>query len=52
MMDYNVSIKVLEDLSNLANVKLGGVQKKWGLASLAETLTCKEVLSPCIMVRY
>ena len=50
MMDYNVGIKELEDLSDLANVKLGGFPKKWGLASLVETLTCKQVFSPCKMV--
>ncbi|KAJ8616787.1 hypothetical protein MRB53_036159 [Persea americana] len=46
MMDYNVGIKELEDLSDLANVKLGGFPKKWGLASLVETLTCKQLAKP------
>jgi hypothetical protein len=40
--DYGVSIKDVEDLSDLANQKIGG-DKKWGLASLTETLVCKEV---------
>ncbi|KAH7573003.1 hypothetical protein ACOSP7_006404 [Xanthoceras sorbifolium] len=44
--DYNVSIKVVEDLSYLANQKLGGDSKKWGLASLTETLVCKELQKP------
>lgn len=41
--DYGVSIKDVEDLSDLANRKIGGDSKKWGLASLTETLVCKEV---------
>jgi len=40
--DYGVSIKDVEDLSDLANQKIDG-EKKWGLASLTETLVCKEV---------
>lgn len=43
--DYGVSIKDVEDLSDLANQKIGG-DKKWGLASLTETLVCKELLKP------
>ena len=41
--DYNVSIKAVEDLSYLAKQKLNGNSQKWGLASLTETLVCKEV---------
>lgn len=41
--DYNVSVKSVEDLSYLANQKLGGEPKTWGLQALAETLVCKEV---------
>ncbi|KFK36274.1 hypothetical protein AALP_AA4G101200 [Arabis alpina] len=44
--DYGVSIKGIEDLSVLANKKLGGVWKQWGLASLTKTLVCKELLKP------
>ncbi|XP_010495843.1 PREDICTED: Werner Syndrome-like exonuclease [Camelina sativa] len=44
--DYGVSIKDVEDLSDLANRKIGGDSKKWGLASLTETLVCKELLKP------
>ncbi|XP_050372226.1 3'-5' exonuclease-like isoform X2 [Argentina anserina] len=43
--DYNVSIKALEDLSFLANQKLGDSQN-WGLASLTEKLICKQLLKP------
>ncbi|KFK36276.1 hypothetical protein AALP_AA4G101500 [Arabis alpina] len=43
--DHGVSIKDVEDLSDLAKKKIGGV-KKWGLASLTETLVCKELLKP------
>ncbi|XP_058095066.1 3'-5' exonuclease-like isoform X2 [Magnolia sinica] len=46
MKDYNVCIKALEDLSGLANIKLGGVPKKWSLGSLTETLTCKQLEKP------
>ncbi|KAJ4866783.1 Werner Syndrome-like exonuclease [Raphanus sativus] len=44
--DHGVSIKDVEDLSDLANRKIGGGLKKWGLASLTETLVCKELLKP------
>ncbi|CAN7015640.1 unnamed protein product [Brassica oleracea var. botrytis] len=44
--DHGVSIKDVEDLSDLANKKIGGGLKKWGLASLTETLVCKELLKP------
>ncbi|XP_010435216.1 PREDICTED: Werner Syndrome-like exonuclease [Camelina sativa] len=44
--DYGVSIKDVEDLSDLANRKIGGDSKKWALASLTETLVCKELLKP------
>nr|XP_011462822.1 PREDICTED: Werner Syndrome-like exonuclease isoform X1 [Fragaria vesca subsp. vesca] len=43
--DYNVSIKAVEDLSYLANQKLGDSQN-WGLASLTEKLICKQLLKP------
>ncbi|KAK9671424.1 hypothetical protein RND81_12G029500 [Saponaria officinalis] len=42
--DYKVSIKSVQDLSVMANQKLGGVSKQWSLSSLVETLTCKQVL--------
>nr|GEY19881.1 Werner syndrome-like exonuclease [Tanacetum cinerariifolium] len=44
--DHNVSVDGLEDLSRLANRKLGGQPKSWGLSSLTEKLTCKQVLKP------
>ncbi|KAL8204638.1 hypothetical protein R6Q57_010261 [Mikania cordata] len=44
--DYDVSVDALEDLSSLANKKLGGEPKLWGLSSLAEKLICKQVLKP------
>ncbi|XP_021749162.1 Werner Syndrome-like exonuclease isoform X1 [Chenopodium quinoa] len=44
--DHNVSIKSLEDLSSMANQKLGGVPKQWSLSSLVETFTCKQLLKP------
>ncbi|CAN0875263.1 3'-5' exonuclease [Linum grandiflorum] len=44
--DYNVSVQAVEDLSYLANQKLGGQPKKWGLAALAETLVSKELPKP------
>ena len=47
--DHNVSVDGLEDLSYLANQKLGREPKSWSLSSLTEALTCKEVilLPPC-----
>ena len=42
--DYNVSVKAVEDLSYLANQKLGGDSQKWSLASLTENLISKQVL--------
>ncbi|XP_071938282.1 3'-5' exonuclease isoform X3 [Coffea arabica] len=44
--DHNVSVKALEDLSDLANHKLGGDCKKWSLSSLTETLICKQLPKP------
>jgi werner syndrome-like exonuclease len=40
---YDVCVKPLMDLSNMANVKLAGPRKRWSLASLTEMITCKEV---------
>lgn len=40
--DHNVSVKALEDLSELANKKLDD-PKKWSLASLTEKLLAKQV---------
>ncbi|KAH9619068.1 hypothetical protein KSS87_005617 [Heliosperma pusillum] len=42
--DYNVSIKAVQDLSAMANQKLGIAPKQWSLYSLVETLTCKQLL--------
>ncbi|KAK6914343.1 3'-5' exonuclease domain [Dillenia turbinata] len=44
--DHNVSVKDLDDLSNLANQKLGGEPRSWGLQSLTETLLCKQLEKP------
>ncbi|KAK4356817.1 hypothetical protein RND71_022427 [Anisodus tanguticus] len=41
--DHNVSVKALEDLSELANRKLDD-PKKWSLASLTEKLLAKQAL--------
>lgn len=41
--DHNVSVEALQDLSSLANQKLGGKPKRWSLGSLTETLICKKV---------
>ncbi|KAL8525271.1 hypothetical protein ACS0TY_014773 [Phlomoides rotata] len=46
LLDYNVSINSLGDLSDLANQKLGGDPKKWSLSSLAEMLICKQLPKP------
>ncbi|XP_022947132.1 Werner Syndrome-like exonuclease [Cucurbita moschata] len=44
--DYNVSIKAVDEISNLANQKLAGVPKKWSLGSLTEALISKELPKP------
>lgn len=44
--DYNVSVKAVEDLSNLANQKLNRDCQHWSLAALTETLVCKELPKP------
>lgn len=41
--DYNVCVEPLEDLSSLANLKLGVAPKQWSLASLTEFITCKQL---------
>ncbi|XP_043720311.1 Werner Syndrome-like exonuclease isoform X3 [Telopea speciosissima] len=43
--DYNVRVKPLEDLSSLANLKVGGLSR-WSLSSLTEMLTCKQLEKP------
>ncbi|XP_042513825.1 Werner Syndrome-like exonuclease isoform X1 [Macadamia integrifolia] len=43
--DYNVRVKPVEDLSSLANSKVGG-SRKWSLSSLTEMLTCKQLEKP------
>nr|GME07956.1 Werner Syndrome-like exonuclease isoform X1 [Ipomoea batatas]GME12244.1 Werner Syndrome-like exonuclease isoform X1 [Ipomoea batatas] len=45
-LDHNVPVRNLEDLSALANLKIGGVPKNWSLASLTETLFCKQLPKP------
>ncbi|KDP39330.1 hypothetical protein JCGZ_01087 [Jatropha curcas] len=44
--DYNISTKAVEDLSYVANKKLGGEPKNWSLQSLTEKLVCKELQKP------
>ncbi|KAJ0034602.1 hypothetical protein Pint_25510 [Pistacia integerrima] len=44
--DYNVCVKGVEDLCCRANQKLVGSSQKWSLASLTETLVCKELPKP------
>ncbi|XP_063938399.1 3'-5' exonuclease isoform X2 [Daucus carota subsp. sativus] len=44
--DHNVSVEALQDLSSLANQKLGGKPKRWSLGSLTETLICKKLPKP------
>ena len=48
--DHNVSIQALEDLSSLANQKLGGDLKNWSLQSLTEMLICKQVNTLTVFV--
>ncbi|TMW85914.1 hypothetical protein EJD97_022276 [Solanum chilense] len=43
--DHNVSVKALEDLSELANKKIDD-PKKWSLASLTEKLLAKQLPKP------
>lgn len=44
--DHKVSVEALEDLSKLANQKLGGDSKSWSLGSLTEMLICKKLPKP------
>ncbi|XP_020094653.1 Werner Syndrome-like exonuclease isoform X3 [Ananas comosus] len=44
--DYNVCVRPVEDLSGLANLKLGGPPRKWSLCSLTEMVTCKKLEKP------
>ncbi|KAK4435835.1 Werner Syndrome-like exonuclease [Sesamum alatum] len=46
LQDYNISIKTLEDLSDLANRKFGGEPKRWSLSTLTEMLTCRQLPKP------
>ncbi|KAG8369607.1 hypothetical protein BUALT_Bualt14G0031200 [Buddleja alternifolia] len=48
LRDHNVSINALEDLSTLADRKLGGDQRKWkwSLSSLTETLIFRKLPKP------
>lgn len=48
--DHKVSVEALEDLSMLANQKLGGDPKRWSLGSLTEMLICKKVSFGLVMV--
>uniref|UniRef100_A0A7N0UT10 3'-5' exonuclease n=1 Tax=Kalanchoe fedtschenkoi TaxID=63787 RepID=A0A7N0UT10_KALFE len=45
--DHNVSTKDVQDLSKLANQKLGGELKMWSLRSLIEELFHKQLEKPC-----
>ncbi|KAG8064164.1 hypothetical protein GUJ93_ZPchr0004g38420 [Zizania palustris] len=44
--DYDVHVQPLMDLSYLANAKLDRPPKRWSLASLTETITCRELPKP------
>ncbi|GMI70504.1 Werner syndrome-like exonuclease [Hibiscus trionum] len=44
--DYNVSVKGLEDLSDIANQKFDRERRNWSLAALTEELICKELPKP------
>lgn len=46
LLDYNLSISSLRDLSDLANQKLGGVPKRWSLSMLTENLICRQLPKP------
>ncbi|XP_077229086.1 3'-5' exonuclease-like isoform X2 [Tasmannia lanceolata] len=46
LKDYGVHIKGLEDLSRLANLKLGRTPRMWSLGSLTETLISKQLMKP------
>eukprot|EP00262_Sarcandra_glabra_P001107 TRINITY_DN11121_c0_g1_i1.p1 TRINITY_DN11121_c0_g1~~TRINITY_DN11121_c0_g1_i1.p1 ORF type:complete len:207 (+),score=40.43 TRINITY_DN11121_c0_g1_i1:67-687(+) len=46
MKDYNVCIKETEDLSGIANLKLGRIGRLWSLASITEMVTCKQLEKP------
>ncbi|XP_020590949.1 Werner Syndrome-like exonuclease [Phalaenopsis equestris] len=41
--EHNIHVASLVDLSRFANLKLGGASKNWGLSSLMEMLTCKQL---------
>ncbi|KAI5654026.1 hypothetical protein M9H77_31213 [Catharanthus roseus] len=43
--DHNVSVRDLEDLSDIANLKLGCC-RKWSLSALTEMLICKQLPKP------
>lgn len=51
-VDHNVSVKTLEDLSELANKKFDEEPKKWSLASLTEKLLAKQVFFWFLFQRY
>ncbi|XP_073125450.1 3'-5' exonuclease [Henckelia pumila] len=46
LLDYNLSITSLRDLSDQANQKLGGDPKKWSLSMLTEHLICRQLPKP------
>ncbi|CAI0378500.1 unnamed protein product [Linum tenue] len=46
LKDYNVSVQAVEDLSSLANQKLGGEPGNWSLKALTEMLVSKELPKP------
>ncbi|GAA0171281.1 hypothetical protein LIER_25353 [Lithospermum erythrorhizon] len=46
LQDYNILVKSVEDLSDLANQNLGGPPRKWSLALLTETVVCKQLPKP------
>lgn len=46
LIDYNVRVQGIEDLSSIANHKLGECPRRWSLSALCKKLTCKEVDKP------
>ncbi|KAK9138449.1 hypothetical protein Sjap_009043 [Stephania japonica] len=46
LKDYEVCVNSVEDLSSIADLKIRGDPKTWGLASLTERLTCKKLEKP------
>ncbi|PKA46221.1 Werner Syndrome-like exonuclease [Apostasia shenzhenica] len=44
--EYDIRVASLIDLSRYANLKFGGTRRNWGLCSLTERVTCKQLPKP------